>query len=180
MAFENTAGLAVLNHYGPRTTNSSFGAVQQTGAFHVATLGFGAPTTTTSTDAAFGRTGLQVAAWAVSDLDLVIPTGAIFLRADVVVETAFDALTALTIGTYQADDGTTAIDADGLVAAAGSALETINAIGDRLVGAGGQLVTGTAGLGALTQNAVIRCLYTGNVPTVGKARLIVQYMTPTP
>lgn len=180
MSFENSAGLAVLNHYGPRTTNSSFGAVQQTGAFHVATLEFGAPTTTTSTDADFGRTGLQAAAWAVSDLDLVVPVGAIFLRADVVVETAFDALTGLTIGTYAAADGTTAIDADGLVTAAACTLEMINAVGDRVLGAGAQLITGTAALGALTGNAVIRVLYTGTVPTVGKARLIVQYMTPTP
>ena len=180
MAFENTAGLAVLNHYGPRTTNSSFGAVQQTGAFHVATLEFGAPTTTTSTDAAFGRTGLQAAAWAVSDLDLVIPAGAIFMRADVVVETAFNALTALTIGTYAATDGTTAIAVEGLVGAAEAGLAAIDAIGDRLLGYGTQLDTGTDGVGALPANAVIRCLYTGAVPTVGKARLIVQYMTPTP
>jgi len=53
-------------------------------------------------------------AWAKGGLDVVIPAGAVFLHADVIVETAFDALTALTIGTYLASDGTTAIDADGL------------------------------------------------------------------
>lgn len=179
MTFELNTKLGVLNHYGVRTTNSSFGGQQGDDVLRFASLEFSAPVTTTSTDVNFGRTGLQVAAWAVTDLDLVIPTGAIFLRADVVVETAFDALTALTIGTYAASDGTTAIDADGLVTAAGSALTTIDAVGDRLVGAGAQLSTGTAGLGALTSDAVIRCLYTGTVPTVGKARLIVQYYKPT-
>lgn len=161
-----TAGSAgsVTQHYGVRTTSNQFGAVQGDDVEKFISLEFTAP-----------DKGMAAAAWAVSGLDVVIPAGAIFLSADVQVETAFDALTALTIGTYLASDGTTAIDADGLVTAAGSALATIDAVGDRLVGAGAQLATGTAGLGALTAAAVIRVLYTGSAPTVGKARLLVRY-----
>ena len=178
MSFEDLAVRNTLTSFGPRVTNSSFGGQIGDCVVKFASLEFGAPTTTTSTDADFGLTGLQASAWATKGIDLIIPAGAIFLKADVVVEEAFDALTALTIGTYKASDGTTPIDVDGLVAAAGSALATIDAVGDRLVGAGGQLATGTAGLGALLFDAVIRVLYTGTVPTVGKARLIVSYVMP--
>lgn len=173
-----TAG-SVITSYGPRATNSSFGAIIDDEVVKYLSLEFGAPTTTTSTADGFGKTGLQAAAWAKNGLDLVIPAGSSFKSARIVVETAFDALTALTIGTYKASDGTTAIDADGLVTAAGSALETINAVGDVVVGTGAQLTTGADGSGALLFDAVIRCLYTGTVPTVGKARLLVEYVTKT-
>lgn len=165
MALESTAGLGVLNSYGPRTVNQSYGGQQPDDVVKYVSIEFTAPST-----------GMAAAAWAVQGIDAIIPAGAVFLHADVIVETAFDALTALTIGTYKASDGTTAIDADGLVTAAGSALTAIDAVGDRLVGAGAQLVTGTAGLGALAENAVIRVLYTGSAPTVGKARLLVSYV----
>jgi hypothetical protein len=163
-----TAG-SVVTSYGPRSTSSQYGGVLQDGVKKTLTLEFTAP-----------ATGMAAAAWAKNGLDVVIPAGSIFVKADVVVETAFDALTALTIGTYKASDGTTEIDADGLVAAAGSALATIDAVGDRLVGAGAQLATGTAGLGATLFDSVIRVLYTGSAPTVGKARLVVDYISPTP
>ena len=172
MSFELDSKRGVLQSYGVRTTNSAYGAVQGDDVVKVVSVEFQAPTS----GAGGATNGLAAAAWAKGGLDVVIPAGAVFLHADVIVETAFDALTALTIGTYLASDGTTAIDADGLVTAAGSALATIDAVGDRLVGAGAQLVTGTAGLGATTAASVIRTLYTGTVPTVGKARLIVQYV----
>lgn len=174
MAFELDSKRAVLNSYGVRTTNSAYGAVQSDDVIKVVSVEFQAPTTAQGAGGA--TNGMAAAAWAKGGLDVVIPVGAVFLHADVIVETAFDALTALTIGTYNASDGTTAQDADGLVAAAGSALTTIDAVGDRLVGAGALLVTGTGGLGATAAAAVIRVLYTGVVPTVGKARLIVQYV----
>lgn len=177
MPFENSAGQGVLNHYGPRVTNTSFGAVQRTGAIHVATLEFSAPLTTVTTHQDFGRTGLQASAWAVSNLDLVIPAGTMFLRGDIVVETPFNALTGLTIGTYLATNGTTAISANGLGA---PVLGDLDAVGDRAVLSGAHYITGAGGIGSLTANAVIRCLYTGALPTTGKARLVLQYMTPTP
>lgn len=168
MGFEADAKRGVLNHYGVRTTSGKYGGVQGNDVIKAVSIEFTAP-----------DQGIAAAAWAVTDLDVVIPARAVFLSADVIVETAFDALTALTIGTYLASDGTTAVDVDGLVTAAGSALSTIDAVGDRLVGAGAQLATGTAGLGALAAASVIRVLYTGTVPTVGKARLLVTYAMPT-
>lgn len=172
MAFELDSKRGVLQSYGVRTTNSAYGAEQSDEVVKIVSVEFQAPTS----GAGGAANGMAAAAWAKNGLDVVIPAGAVFLHADVIVETAFDALTALTIGTYNAADGTTAQDADGLVTAAGSALTTIDAVGDRLVGAGALLVTGTAGLGAAAAAAVIRVLYTGTVPTVGKARLIVQYI----
>ena len=168
MGFEADSKRGVLNHYGVRTTNQSYGAVQETGVVKTVAIEFTAPST-----------GMAAAAWAVQGLDVVIPSGASFISANLIVETAFDALTALTIGTYTASDGTTAIDADGLITAANAPLANIDAIADRVVGSGAQLVTGTAGLGALTADAVIRVLYTGAAPTVGKAKLVVEYMSPT-
>ena len=179
MSFEANAKSGVLNNYGPRDTNSSFGGQIGDCVVKWASLEFGAPTTTTSTAAGFGRTGLQVAAWGVQGIDLVIPARSVFLSADIVVETAFDALTGLTVGVYKAADGTTVTTggaADSLVTAAACTLEMINAVGDRVKGAGALLATGTAGAGAIAEDGVIRVLYTGTVPTVGKARLIVSYV----
>ena len=171
MSFETDTKRGVFNSYGVRATNSAYGANQGDDVVKFLSIEFTAP----SSGAGGATNGMAAAAWAKNGLDVVIPAGAVFLSADVIVETAFDALTALTIGTYNAADGTTAQDADGLVAAAGSALTAIDAIGDRLVGAGALLATGTAGLGAAAAAAVIRVLYTGTVPTVGKARLLVSY-----
>jgi len=173
MSFELDSKRGVLQSYGVRTTNSAYGAQQSDEVVKFLSIEFQAPTTAQAPGGA--SNGLAAAAWAKGGLDVVIPVGSVFLSADVVVETAFNTLTALTIGTYQAADGTTAVSADGLVTAAGSALAAIDAIGDRLVGSGAHLVTGTAGLGATTVATVIRALYTGTIPTTGKARLLVSY-----
>lgn len=170
MTFEADSKRGVLNHYGTRDINGAYGAEVGQSLLKIAVIDIDVPKSQ----------GIAAAAWAVQGIDHVFEAGSIFLRADLVVETAFNTLTALTVGTYAASDGTTAIDADGLIAAAGSALATIDAAGDRLVGAGAQLATGTAGLGALAADAVVRVLYTGSAPTTGKARLIVQYLAPTP
>jgi len=162
-----TAG-SVVTSYGPRTVDQSRGGLIGDEVIKYVSIEITAP-----------DKGIAAAAWAKNGLDVVIPTGSVFLTADLVVETAFDALTGLNIGTYAASDGTTAIDADGLAAAAACTLEMINAVGDRVKGAGAQLATGTAGIGATTAASVIRTLYTGTVPTVGKARLIVSYVQPT-
>jgi len=168
MSFETDSLRGVNVPYGVRTTDSHFGGNQGDEVVKYLSIEFTAPST-----------GIAAAAWAIDGLDAIIPSGSVFKSADVVVETAFDALTALTIGTYLASDGTTAVDADGLVTAVSSALATIDADGDRLVGSGAQLATGTAGLGATTADTVIRVLYTGSAPTVGKARLLVSYIVPT-
>lgn len=170
MAMENTAGLGVLNSYGPRTVVAGYGALNDVCYEKIVTVDIDVPS---------GK-GIAAAAWAKTGLDVVIPSGSIFKSVDLIVETAFNTLTALTVGTYTASDGTTVVDADGLITAAGSALATINAAGARLVGAGAQLATGTAGLGATAAATVIRALYTGSAPTTGKARLVVKYLSPTP
>ena len=170
MTMESSTGLGVLNNYGTRNTQGNYGGQVGNYILKHAVIDIDVPK----------GEGIAAAAWAKTGLDVVIPAGSIFKSADLVVETAFNTLTALTIGTYAASNGTSAVDADGLITAAGSALEAINAVGDRLVGNGAQLVTGTAGLGALAAASVIRTLYTGTAPTTGKARLIVQYLSPTP
>ena len=181
MSFESNVKRGTLSNYGTRETNSSFGGQIGDCVVKYASIEFGAPTTTSATANGFGKTGLQVAAWAVEGIDLVIPARAIFLSADIVVETAFNTLTGLTVGVYKATDGTTVTTggaADSLVTAAACTLEMINAVGDRVKGAGALLATGTAGAGAIAEAGVIRVLYTGTVPTVGKARLIVSYVMP--
>lgn len=170
MPFANSSGIGVLNNYGARGTRGDFGGRADGELLRVITYDIDVPN-------AFG---IAAAAWAVEGLDLIIPTGSVFRSVDFVVETAFNTLTALTVGLYAATNGTTAVSVDGLITAAGSALTTIDAVGDRLVGAGALLATGTAGLGATTSNTVVRTLYTGAAPTTGKARLIVQYWAPTP
>lgn len=172
MGFELDTRRAVLNSYGVRTTNSAPGGVLGDDVVKLLSIEFTAPTSGAGTF----ENGISNAAWAKNGLDVVIPAGAVFLSADVVVETAFNTLTALTIGTYLASNGTTAVVVDGLVTAAGSALTAIDAVGDRLVGAGGHLITGTGAPGANTAAMVIRVLYTGTAPTLGKARLMVRYL----
>ena len=176
MGFELDPKRAVLNSYGVRNTNSAYGAEISDEIIRSVSVEFQAPTS----GAGDATNGMAAAAWAKGGLDVIIPVGAIFLRSNVIVETAFNTLTALTIGTYRSSDGTTAIAVEGLVAAAGSGLATINAAGSRIVGAGTQLVSGTAGLGATLFSSVIRVLYTGTVPTTGKARLIVEYVLRAP
>jgi len=170
MSFELDSKRNVLNSYGVRVTNSAYGAVQSDEVVKYVSVEFQAPTTAQGAGGA--SNGLAAAAWAKGGLDVVIPLGAVFLSANVIVETAFDALTALTIGTYLASDGTTAVSATGLVTAVNAPLATIVANG-RVVGSGALLASGTV---AQTAATVVRALYTGTVPTVGKARLIVQYI----
>ena len=165
MAFEETNGLGVLASYGVRTPNQKRGA--EIGDEVVKHVMF-------EIDASKGEAPL--AAVAVDGLDYVIPKGASLVSCRIVVEEAFNTLTLLTVGTYKATDGTTAIDADGL---ASTALATIDAKGDVVVGAGPQLTTGTgAAAGALQEAAVIRTLSTGGAATLGKARVYVTYLAP--
>ena len=170
MTFELDSKRGVLNSYGVRVTNSAYGGIIEDDVIKFLSIEFQAPTT--AQGAGTPVNGLAAAAWAKGGLDVIIPTGAVFLNADIIVETAFDALTALTIGTYLASDGTTAVNATGLVTAANAPLATIVANG-RVVGTGALLASGTV---AQTAPTVIRTLYTGTVPTVGKARLLVQYI----
>lgn len=164
MALENTAGLGVLTNYGPITTKGKYGGeIGDEVVKHV------------SYEIDFND--LQsTSAWAVDGLDYIIPAGASLLSCRTVVETAVVGPTAITIGTYKASDGTTAIDADGLQTAAAGVVTALDAIGDVLVGTGAQLTTGTAGAGALEFAAVIRILPTVAVATAGKFRVYISYL----
>jgi len=172
MGFELDSRRAVLNSYGVRTTNSAFGANLGNDAVKYVSIEVTSP----ASGAGTFENGISNAAWARNGLDVVIPAGAIFLSADLVVETAFNTLTALTIGTYLASNGTTAVLVEGLVTAAGSPLTAIDAVGDRLVGTGAHLATATGAGAANTAAVVIRVLYTGTAPTLGKARVMVRYL----
>lgn len=165
MALEDNTGLGVIMSYGPRSTEGKYGA--EIGNEVVKHVMF-------EIDASKGDAPL--AAGAVNGLDYVIPKGSSLVSCRIVVEEAFNTLTLLTVGTYKATDGTTAIDADGL---ASTALATIDAKGDVVVGAGPQLTTGTgAAAGALQEAAVIRTLSTGAAATLGKARVYITYLAP--
>lgn len=171
MGFELDSKRAVLNSYGVRTSNSAFGGLSDEVVKYLS-VEFTAP----ASGAGTFENGISSAAWAKNGLDVVIPAGVVFLGADVVVETAFNTLTALTIGTYLASNGTTAVVLDGFVTALGSPLTAIDAVGDRLVGTGTQLTTATGAAAATTAATVVRVLYTGAAPTLGKARLVVRYL----
>lgn len=169
MGLESSTTRGVLSSYGARDVNQKYGAeIADEVIKHVMF----------EVDASKGDVPISSAPAAVTKLDYVIPKGSSIVDCRVVVETAFNTLTLLTVGTYAATDGTTAINAAGLVS---TALATVDAKGDVVVGAGAQVVTGTfatnAG-GCLQQDAVIRTVGTGAAPTLGKARVYVTYIQP--
>jgi len=166
MSLESSTGLGVLSSYGPRAIEGKFGG--QTADEVVKHVVYD-----------FDYTDLNsTSAAAVQGLDYVFPVGTAFLRAKIVVETAVVGPTNITVGTYLASDGTTAINATGLFAA--TAVTALDAIGDVVDGAGAQLTTGTtAANGALQSAAVIRVLPTVAVATAGKFKLYVSYLAPT-
>lgn len=169
MALESKSGLGTFNSYGARDVEQKFGA--EIGDDVIKHVMF-------EVDASKGDVPVTGSERAVSALDYKIPKGSFIQSCRVVVETAFNTLTLLTVGTFKATDGTTAINASGLVS---TALATVDAKGDVVVGAGAQVVTGTfatnAG-GCLQEDAVIRVAGTGAAPTLGKARVYVTYLQP--
>jgi len=167
MSLENATGLGVLVSYGPRSVTQKYGA--EIGDEVVKHISYDID----YTDLA------STSAWAVDGLDYVIPAGSSLLSCRTVVETAVVGPTAITIGTYKASDGTTAIDADGLQTAAAGVVTALDAVNDVLVGTGAQLTTGTGGVGALEFDAVIRILPTVAVATAGKFRVYISYLAPT-
>ena len=167
MALESLNGLGVLTQYGPRSVDQARGA--EIGDDVVKHVMF-------EVDASKGDVPVVANVKAVDGLDYIIPKGASIQSCRVVVEEAFNTLTLLTVGTYKATNGTTAIATDGLLS---TALANVDAKGDVVVGAGAQTTTGTgAAAGALQENAVIRILGTGAAPTLGKARVYVTYLAP--
>lgn len=168
MALESKSGLGTLNSYGPRSTEGKFGAeVGDDVVKHVVYDIDYADLSSTS-------------AAAVTALDYVFPAGVIFLRCEYVVKEAMVGPTAITAGTYLASDGTTAHDADGLMTAAVGVVTALDAVGDRVVGTGALLTTGTGAGFATTAATVLRILPTVAAATAGKMRVYVTYLQPQP
>lgn len=168
MAYANSAGIGVLNSYGTRTTEGKFGAVNSEDLvkYLVFDLDY--------TDLA------STSAGAVTGLDVVIPAYSVFTSCEYIVKTAMVGPTAIIAGTYLASDGTTAIDADGLMTAAVGVVTALDAAGDRVVGTGAQLTTGTGAGWVLSADAVIRILPTVAAATAGQMRVIISYIPPQP
>jgi hypothetical protein len=169
MGFENSAGLGVNAHYGPRTTDKTGGGVY-TNKLDNDIL-----------ELEFSYDDLPDENTAFKHL---IPANAAILRAELVVLTAFAGGTSYDIGLVQ--DGGSAIDADGIDAAI--ALASINAVGAR-VRCDGALVaaeTVDATSASTTEPLIysqptigsnagsVKVAATGTF-TAGKARLVIEY-----
>lgn len=174
MPLEIDAKRAVNQHYGVRTTNGKFGGNTPDAVVKYWSQEFTFPTA--AGKAAASIAGMGSEAWDISPLDFVFPVGTVFLTANIVTEIAFNTLTDIKVGTYKASDGTTGIDPDGLVTVTEGDDANLVVLG-RIVGVGAQLGSG-ATLGATGFTSVIRTIYTGTIPTTGKARLLVSYLTP--
>jgi hypothetical protein len=168
MSLELNAKLGILNSYGPRTVEGKYGAVIDDDVIKTVVY-----------DLDFNDMQ-STSAWAVDGHDLVIPAYSHFLRCIFIVDEAVVGPTAFTAGTYLASDGTTAIDADGLMTAAVGLVSAMDAVGDMVVGTGAQLTTGTGSGWVLSAPAVIRILPTVAAATAGKIRVLVQYVSPVP
>jgi len=148
MAYENTAGINVLNHYGPRDTDASKGGqAKSTGQIKRAEWQFDYSDLPT-----YGSTNLQFA----------IPANATIVSSKWITGTAWAGGTSLNVGLYQSNG--TVIDADGLDAAitpttAGAVIDGNGALVGASIG---------ANAGELTVAA------TGSY-TAGTATVIVEY-----
>ena len=168
MTLEATNGLGVLTHYGVRTVEGKFGGeIADEVIKHVVY------------DISYEDLDSTSAA-AVQGLDYIFPIGTTFLSCHYVVDTAIVGPTAITAGTYLASDGTTAHDADGLMTAAVGVVSALDAVGDRVIGTGDLLATGTGAAFAVTAPVVVRILPTVAVATAGKMRVYISYIAPQP
>jgi hypothetical protein len=135
MAYENTAGINVLNHYGPRDTDASKGGqAKSTGQIKRAEWQFAYDDLPT-----YGSTNLQFA----------IPANATIVSSKWITGTAWAGGTSLNVGLYQGDG--TVIDADGLDAAitpttAGAVIDGNGALVGATIGANaGELTVAATG-----------------------------------
>jgi len=165
---ESKTGLGIQSSYGARTTEGKFGAL--IGDDVIKTVVYDLDYTDMASTSAAAKTGL----------DYVYPAYSTFLSCRIVVDEAVVGPTAFTIGTYLASDGTTAVDADGLMTAAVGVVTALDAVGDMVVGTGAQLTTGTGSGWVLSAAAVIRILPTVAAATAGKIRVFVTYYSPIP
>ncbi len=161
MALENTAGLGVQKHYGPRTTNQKFGGQVPDDLVKYAAWTF---SYNDLPDAASDKLGLS------------IPAYAKILSAKLEILTAFTSTsttTDLTVGLQTS--GGTEIDNDGLITAAQATQTTIATRGNFIDGASG---TPAALIGASIGATAGELVVTPSVADLltGKARVIVSYI----
>jgi len=157
-----TAG-DVLTSYGVRTTNGKFGAEQNTDDIIKRVMWD------------FVYSDLPDGASDALGLDHIIPANSTIVSAKLFIDTAFTSTsttTDLDIGLNRATDGTTAIDADGLITAANATQTTIATAGN--------VITGTGDLvGALsnaTYDGVLVVTPTANDLLTGAGRIVVEYI----
>ena len=164
MAFEKDTQRGVLNSYGVRTTTGKFGAedAAEHGIIRSATWDF-------------AYNDLPSGSSANLSLCHKIPANSTIVRARLFIDSAFtstSALTDLTVGLYRATDGTTAINATGLITATDATETTI--------GTAGNVITGTGALvGKLsdaTYDGVLVVAPTTADLTAGTGRIVVEYV----
>jgi hypothetical protein len=169
MTFENSAfplatGTSV-NHYGPRTIENEGGEVRPFGGSHRIRKRFELTGLGTSFTDILQETG--------------IPAGAVIQSA---VARAITGATSggaadLLVGLYYVSSGTvTALDADGLLAAADGALADIAAVGGEITGAGS--LVGTE-LAATATSYYVGASYVTAAYTAGEVEVIVDWYMPT-
>lgn len=175
MSFATDSKRGVEVHYGARTTEGKFGA--QTGEAVIKHVVYNINAADLSSTSPAAVTGL----------DYVYPPGSVFLSCHYLVDEAIVGPTAITCGTYLASDGTTAHDADGLMTAAVGVVTALDAVGDRVIGTGALLATGTGAAFSTATSTVVdagglvlRILPTVAAATAGKMLVYVSYIAPQP
>lgn len=168
MGMESNTGLGIQSQYGPRTVEGKYGGEVGDDVIKVVVF-----------DISFEDLN-STSARAVNGLDYVIPAGSSMIDFRYVVDTAVVGPTAITAGLYLASDGTTAVDADGLMTAAVGVVTALDAAGDVVLGTGALLATGTGAGYALTARTVVRILPTVAAATAGKLRAYLTYFAPQP
>ena len=165
MTMENTSGRDVLTHYGNRETDTQYGGetAGESGVLRVLEYVFDYD---------------ELPAAGTTNLQMIIPAGAIVTSATFEVITAFTSTsttTDLTVGIADADGGATITDADAIFTAAELTQTVIAAAGVRTASSSG----------AILNNDVSEAVEITVTPTVddlltGRARLIVAYQPAYP
>ena len=154
MSFENSAGLGVRNHYGPRTIAEGeiFGGNASTGGLHQ------------QAQWTFDYDNLPVNNASGGEMEITVPKGATILSAQIEVLTAMDGTSGtLTVG-LEENDGTV-IDVDGIDAAVAQAALVANAV----IECDGALI-GTQ----LAEDGQL-LVSTGGTVTAGRFKVVIEY-----
>lgn len=173
MGLESNTGLGVFNSYGPVTTEGKFGAEIGDEVIKHVCFDITWQDLNSTTDTSYTYSGL----------DYVFPIGTTFLSCHYLVDEALVGPTAITAGTYTFNTSTKAItahDADGLMTAAVGVVTALDAVGDRVIGTGALLATGTGAAFAVSAPVVVRIVPTVAIASAGKMRVYITYIHPAP